>query len=435
MMWVKRMVNRHRTLLVLLLVGTLFVLNGCVRINQTVEHTSALSCRYLDTLSRSPFGFVNASDNLAQVTQLGIFWNQEFPGPFVWDRVQPDKNPTFNFSETDKIVLGSEAMGFSLIGILWPYAEWDQKASGFGNMCDGAGLQHALPSNRCKPNDMVAYADFVTEIVERYDGDGLYDMEGLCTPVRQWQVISSPSQQTAIGGEGMFRGEPIDYFNVLRVTFNAVKGSCPQCDVFYGALDGTNEQAYVFFEEVLTLGGADYFDAVSLQTTSDAVTEHIAHIQDILDSFYHPKPVWVTRMTPSLTPSLESSLVKGFVEALSSGAEKVFYPQLLSDPKLVPSANELAIIDPDGVKRPAYIALQALIKKIRKYSDAEKIYDGMFRFTRDHEVPLYVLWKTEDNLTIPDMLTGELRVSTLNGRIEARDIATVVLSDEPIFVE
>ncbi|MFC1687394.1 hypothetical protein ACFL0L_02350 [Patescibacteria group bacterium] len=429
------MINRHRTLLVLLLVGTLFILSGCTQTNETTEHVSALSCRHLDTLSQSSFGFVNASEDFSQVTQLGIFWNQEFPGPFVWDEVQPEKNPTFNFQETDKVVSDAEAVGFSLVGILWPYAEWDQKVHGIGTECEGAGLQHALPSDRCKPNDMGAYGDFVTEIVERYDGDGLYDADGLCTPIRQWQVISSPSQQTAIGGEGMFRGEPIDYFNILRVTFNAVKGSCPQCDVFYGALEGTNEQAYVFFEEVLTLGGADYFDAVSLQTTSSGVAEHIARIQEILDSYYHPKPVWVTGITPNTPPSHESSLVRGFVEALSGGAEKVFYPQLLSDPKLVPSENTLAIIDSEGKKRPAFTALQTLIKKIGKFSQADKISEGQFKFTRDHDVPLYVLWKTEEDSAIPDILSGELRISTLDGRMEARDIATVVLSDEPIFVE
>ncbi|MFH1236424.1 MAG: hypothetical protein V1685_05845 [Parcubacteria group bacterium] len=417
-------------------VALVFAVSACIPLRPVTYDPAPIVCEQAKSLHGGRIGFLNASENFSLASEAGIFLDEEFPGPFVWDRIQPSFGAPYAFNESDAIVQRAQIYGFSLTGILWPYAEWDQKSYGLGTACRGGGYSQSLPPHRCRPDDDDAYSDFVYQVVERYDGDGLYDMEGLCNSISRWEVIATPSRQQVIGGIGTFRGEAVDYFNLLRVTYEGVKDSCPQCDVQYGALDGTNMESLGFLEEILRLGGAEFFDAVSLHSTSSHVASDITRVIALLESYHHPKPIWVTRLEAEDAPTFTDGLIKGMTEAFAAGAEQVYYPLLSSDARVVPEQNRIALIDVDGGPTSAYRVLQSFIQKLGKWESAEMIAPGRYRFDRKGDVPLYIVWEAggEAGSTV-NVVSGDLRVTELDGTMETKNVDGMLVTAEPIYIE
>jgi hypothetical protein len=82
---------------------------------------------------------------------------------------------------------------------------------------------------------MKAYEEFVKRVVERYDGDGKDDMPGLLYPIKYWEVSNEPSMQEELV---FFSGSPEDYYDLLRVTYQAVKDADPEALVLHGGIAG-----------------------------------------------------------------------------------------------------------------------------------------------------------------------------------------------------
>ncbi len=156
-------------------------------------------------------GYSNNGYDDALQTQIG--WTR--PGLYAfWHLVQVSlDNPIYDFRSLDDSYLGVP-QSMSIIANIAPndstFSSWTEP-------------------NSWMPVDETAYANFVSAVVERYDGDGVDDADGLIIPIKYWQVANEP-------GLPKFYRE--DYDKLLSITYNAIKSACSSCKVIIGGVSG-----------------------------------------------------------------------------------------------------------------------------------------------------------------------------------------------------
>ncbi len=264
------------------------------------------------------------------ISIIGAGWGRPHPGPFVWGFVEKEKGE-YDFSATDDWVRAAQEDGIALLATVWPYADWDRKECRNEN-CEVSytdifypkergGVFGGIPKNRCMPCDIEAYKEFLRALVERYDGDGVEDMGGLEIPIKHWEILNEP--EMASGELTFFMGSAEEYAGLLKESSAAVKGACEDCVVVHGGAMGVSEEALAFWEEVFSLGGADYFDIANIHFINfgDASTLNVKDFKKLMESNGVDKPIWVTEAEFESA----SGVISSFEGALEAGAEKVFF--------------------------------------------------------------------------------------------------------------
>jgi len=81
--------------------------------------------------------------------------------------------------------------------------------------------------------------------------------------------------------------------------------------------------------------------------------------------------------------------------------------------------------------RPAYYGLKTLIEKLDKFTSAEKLAEGHYRFMVGGK-SIYVLWGSGK---IPEEIIGEVLITDIYGKETRTDSSAISLTESPIFVE
>jgi len=337
----------------------------------------------------------------------------------------------------------------ALIAVIWPFAEWDQ-ANWEPVGTTPLILEHTgLGRSRRKPYDMDAYRRFVSALVERYDGDGIDDMPGLRYPIKYWQAHCSPSVKE--GFFTYFDGSPEDYLEILAATYQAVKEADPEAKVLHATM-GFMFPPQVSFWEPIFEKGSQYFDIANIQIvwplaefihTEHAKAELIAiaeltvpEFKELLSKYGIDKPIWVTNAfyypRADVSPEeLGQIFVKSYVISFACGVDKIFYEFFKAFPSDPPFLKRCALVDENGERRPAYYGLKTLIEKLDKFTSAEKLAEGRYRFTVEGKA-IYVLWGSG---RIPEEITGEVLITDIYGKETRTDSSAISLTESPIFVE
>jgi hypothetical protein len=123
-------------------------------------------------------------------------------------------------------------------------------------------------------------------------------------------------------------------------------------------------------------------------------------------------------------------LVKGYVRAFSNGAEKIIY-NIWYDPGSSETFMNAAVIRLDLTEKPLYYAFKTMMGKIDYFTSVEKLDEGVFKFIVNNKT-IYVLWDLD---SLPDEITGEVKVTYILGTEKIVDANMIELTNEPIFVE
>lgn len=282
----------------------------------------------------SPFGFHPASirtpgypDNgFSDAENIGVRWHRP-PIYAFWFLVQPD--------------LGQDELDFTLLD-----RQYSEVPPGISILANIAPENPAHPEGRTVPGtylpvDEAAYRAFVRATVERYDGDGIDDMPGLVNPIHYWQVSNEP------------HADLTNFADLQRMTYQEIKGACPQCTVLMGGVAGFPQGYVTGFDRVygpilsgLAGTSVDVFDfhwygnafgdyLLHDATTGEDVLEHIRAALSA-NGFAPDLPIWITEMgTYSGDPSgsyygfqserdQARDLFKRFLYPLSRGIENIF---------------------------------------------------------------------------------------------------------------
>lgn len=212
------------------------------------------------------------------------------------------------------------------------------------------GIQTGNYTDHYLPDDMDAYAQFVEDIVERYDGDGIDDAPAL-HPVLAWEIDNEPDLHNRVPPRGAKRDvdpstfqTPEEYAEVLLVTAAAIRRADPDATILSGGMYNVRASA-----------GADYLETLlSIEGVLDAVDVLALHCysdDDSLDAIEQTlavgarlapgKPIWITETGASSqgkhrwqSEAWQAQMVVGIhAAALIGGAERLFWHTLADPPQ------------------------------------------------------------------------------------------------------
>ncbi|MCR9256589.1 MAG: hypothetical protein NXI16_10900 [Alphaproteobacteria bacterium] len=383
------------------------------------------------------------------IADIGTSWERPHPGPFYWNGLEPSQGSR-NWTASDTYVQNAQTFGQNLQATVWPYAEWDQSgthspAASSIIFADELGLYRHAPVNT------TAYAEFLTALVERYDGDGVDDMAGLTQPVKYWEISNEP----AVGSDILFfDGTAQEYFDLLKLSYETIKAADPDAIVVPAGLAGPQAEVQAFWSDVFALGGGQYMDVITFHSIGGPYDLHWADMNTFLTAQgVGDKPRWITEIELS-SPGLGQAsivdadwgkwIVKTHVNALANGAERLLYVGLdaapgeagknLLDLSNADRANMPAFADVP--RNPAYNAYKAMAGKIDDFTavtaTASTEASGSVKFTTSGG-DVYALWGS--GTAIPAEISGTITVTDLTNTATVIDAATLTLTDSPVFVQ
>lgn len=303
----------------------------------------------LDGDDRWGFNHVTPGFGGAQLARnAGGRWNR---WEFRWERIQPVAGH-FDWAESDRLVNESEAAGLEIQGVLIGLPGWAlDPANGLPR---GIGLAWDAPGN--------LWTQYVRDVVGRYRGK-----------IRYWEVWNEPDSKP-------FWSQTIgDYYQMLRVTYLAVKASDPTAQVLLGGLTYWHDPT--FLDALLDLVSRDasaranngYFDIVSWHVYSRPaeILERVPWTRTRLAVTVGAKPIWINEANvppwddspfndyrpfqwAATTAEQASFVIQLFAYALATGVERVIVYRFQD----VGEKESWGFQRTDGSLRPAYAAFQ-----------------------------------------------------------------------------
>ncbi len=311
----------------------------------------------------------------------------------------------------------------AILAIVWPFTAWDQES------CRGdepmiQPVLWELPRRLFAPCDTNAYQEWLTALIERYDGDGVDDMPGLAYPIRHWEIANEPGMQ---GGHGyFFQGTSADYLSLLKTSAATIRAADPQALILTGGQAGMQIPFTDFWRPVLQ-EAAGYFDIGNIHSIGSAPSFFSAQYRAFLDGTGHAEvDYWVTeallptRPAPNELPPTPDQLARdtitGFVTALVDGAARIF---------------NVGPHDPTGGPGPASdAAFEMLARSIGEFTSASWLSASSARFELEDGTSVFVLW---DDAGLPADLTGEVTTTRYDGTTGTAE-ASSFRADVPTLV-
>ena len=187
------------------------------------------------------------------------------------------------------------------------------------------------------------YAAWVTEVVERYDGDGVDDMPGLQRPITHWEVDNEPDLKNTLQARGSTVDPatfctPEQYMAVLETTAAAIRAADPDAVVLNGGIYRPHAEAgAAYLAELIRLGLLEHVDVLSLHTYFDGPGTET--LERGLAAAPPRTRVWLTETSVAsegrswMDEAWQAEMVhRVHATALVAGVEKVFWHSLADAP-------------------------------------------------------------------------------------------------------
>ncbi len=421
---------------------------------------------------------ISDANRLDLAGAAGLRWIT-FSG-FDWDLIQPDPNGPYNWGTVDEESLANaQANGLTVIASIKFAPTWAQLEEGY--YC---GPIH--------PDALPAYAEFLTELVNRYSAPPY--------GVRYWQLGNEPDIDPELvplprSGFGCWGDDDDPYYGggyyaeMLKVAYPAIKAADPNaqvvlgglllyCDPTAGVADGGYElpdylggstaldcTPSLFMEGILLNGGGGYFDIAnfhgyapydgSLQQDrfylnwddrGGVVLGKIDYLRELMATYGVDKPLIDTEsalLCPGYRPDLCDPPVNDFYEAQ---AEFVVWMYVRNWAEGLPISvwfgwtgdwQHSSLLYENLEPKPAYHALDFLSEELYQMEYARSVTDYPdllgYEFTRLDKA-VWVLWPPDEQpyqITLP---ANTLAVYDKYGNDITPGDGTLTV-EEPIYVE
>ncbi|HMO56607.1 MAG TPA: hypothetical protein PKC19_04565, partial [Roseiflexaceae bacterium] len=182
--------------------------------------------------------------------QAGIAWARE---EISWANLETHTKGGWNWRFMDNRVSQLADEGYGVIGMLLTTPKWARVGD-----CAARARRAATEEYWCPPVNPRDFADYVWTVIERYDGDGLFDAPG-SPRIAAWQIWNEPSAALT------WPGSPREYGEMLVAAYQAGKAADPTA--------------------VIALGGMYIFDGLGTDPT-DAIPFLNAMVRDVPESLH-----------------------------------------------------------------------------------------------------------------------------------------------------
>ncbi len=345
-------------------------------------------------------------------------WVRPHPGPFWWDKIETSQD-VYDWSEADRTVKYWESRNQAILATLWPFAQWDQTRchANEAKTQDPFGDQDVWLMSVCH---VESYQEWIGNVVERYDGDGIADMPGLTYPITHWEIAHEPDLQTP--DLSFFQYSPLAYEELYALAFDVIKQTDPNATVLFGGMSSMSPSAQTYWKSILEhqRDRVNVFTIHSIASSDQFFAKEYHEYLDVLG--FVNQPYWITEALVGSQifqrdeeMNAQMTLV-GYVQAFANGAERIFNVGK-NDPTGGPGeASEHTFI--------------VVVKMIDGFETAEWIgKESLVQFTfSDRDV--YAAW---DGVQLPLTVQGEVETIRYDGTKQPMD-ARDVRADVPMFV-
>ena len=390
-----------------LLLGMFALLGaGCAKLAFLPSSTSSQ-----DLFGTSHFG-QNATPDVQVTLKGGMV--RPFPGPFWWDQIETSSD-VFDWSKADAEVQKWNKADQDILAVIWPFAQWDQVR------CHGkeATVKHPFTDEQVHLSSFChvdSYQEFVTKLVERYDGDGTDDMPGLTHPIKHWEVSSEPDVQTDT--QHFYQAGPMAYAEALHSTYEFIKQADADARVVTGGQNGNTPSGRDFFQQVLPFN-RQQFDIANIHSLSADLGFFAKPYRSFINGLgFEEKPFWITEavvgssevgMSWDEETTARNTFI-GYATAFGNGAEKVFALEHSSE-----KAKQV---------------FERMAETVGFFEKAEMIGSNIVLFTVEGKT-IFALW---DNASLPgDYTNQKVNVIRYDGTKSKQD-ASSLKADVPMFV-
>jgi hypothetical protein len=289
-------------------------------------------------------------------------WVRPHPGPFVWNHIEKEKGK-FTWEEVDKYVVYAQEHNQTILATIWPHANWEQKSCKRKKARSPFGKK--FTKYLSKPCSMDDYKNFLLQLVDRYDGDGVNDMPGLTKPIKYWDIMNEPEFKM------FFKGSKEDFVEIFNFSSKIIKGKQKEAVIVMAGAAGMFPENKKFWKYALPKI-KDNFDIANIHhiSTPDGKCDKELWVDEfaaLLKSVDVDKPIWLTEAMTCGPP------VKAWINAFLNGAELIIdvgvnAPGRKMSKKGRKKLNEF-IAEYDG-----FIAIKSISKKEVEftYSDGSK---------------------------------------------------------------
>lgn len=354
----------------------------------------------MSNLVDSRFGYNHINRTSYELSgEIGGGWVRPNLGVFNWGQIETSAGE-YNWENQDMIVQMAQAQDFNIMITIFPFADWDQSTCRDELSSETQETFTRLGAYRQNPCDMDAYRRFVASLVERYDGDGVDDMEGLLYPIRHWEIANEPAIAQSGEDISFYSGSTSDYVELLTVSNAVIRENDENAQIMHAGLFGILEDATDYWDQVFSSeAGRDFEIANYHSISSNSEDGQMGDAATFFSGNSIDNDVWVTEFefaesTWNIQDDSDAALtlVQVYTRTFASGASKVFiagpnYDLSTSDE----TQNAFAIIDSDGEITETGIAYKTLIAHIDYFTNVSVVSDGVYKFVVGGQ-DVYVLW-------------------------------------------
>ena len=239
-------------------------------------------------------------------------WVRPHPGPFIWNHIEKEKG-NFTWEEVDKYVVYAQEHNQAILATIWPHANWEQKSCKRKKARSPFGKK--FTKYLSKPCSMDDYKNFLLQLVDRYDGDGVNDMPGLTKPIKYWDIMNEPEFKM------FFKGSKEDFVEIFNFSSKIIKGKQKEAVIVMAGAAGMFPENKNFWKYVLPKI-KDNFDIANIHhiSTPDGKCDKELWVDEfaaLLKSVDVDKPIWLTEAMTCGPP------VKAWINAFLNGAELI----------------------------------------------------------------------------------------------------------------
>lgn len=307
--------------------------------------------------------------------------------PIYWTSVEPnDTNPSqFKWDSVDEVLRLNQRNCMNLIVTITDAPAWARRFED-------------SPNGPLKEGMMGAFVEFVTALVERYDGDGHADAPGGIV-VNYWELYNEPDQGPLPQQGTAWDEYGSDYAAMLKAIYQPIHSANPNARVVFGGIgyDGFVSNGGTFSDsfltDVLDAGGGNYFDVMNFHyytafrdSWKDGSRRGLPvktdHLRQVLADYGLSKPMVLTETgwhgepgcgaegrpaceETELTDEVQSQyVVQLFTQSIASDIDVAIWFSLHDmEGHQFPSTG-LVTQGPPVTLKPAYFALQTLVARL-----------------------------------------------------------------------
>ena len=240
-------------------------------------------------------------------------WVRPHPGPFVWNRIEKEQG-FFSWEDADKYVVYAQEHNQTTLATIWPYSNWDQKSCKRKKARSPFGKK--LSKYLSKPCSMDNYKNFLTKLIDRYDGDGENDMPGLDKSITHWEIMNEPELKMFFNGT---EGEFVEIFNFSS---KVIKASQKNAVIVMAGAAGMFPENKKFWKSVLPKI-KNNFDIANVHHIASPEGKcdkelWVDEFSKLLKSLNIDKPIWVTEAMMG-----KCKVLPTYINAFVNGAELI----------------------------------------------------------------------------------------------------------------